>query len=122
VVIRYQDRPEGSVSKLNTFSDGAKVLKTILRFFRTYRPLEFFSLVSLLLTLLAAVFCIPVYADYLKTGMVERFPTLIVCGFTMIAAIQALFAGMQLQTSVHKGRQDFEMQLNRVAEEKKRKM
>ena len=71
------------------------------------------------LALISILFCLPVLADYFRTGLVERFPTLIVCGFTMIAAIQSLFAGMQLQTSVQKGRQDFEMQLHRVAEQKK---
>ena len=120
VVIRYQDRPEGSVSKLNTFSDGAKVLKTILRFFRTYRPLEFFSLVSLFLVLLAAVFCIPVYADYLKTGMVERFPTLIVCGLVAMAAIISFFAGMILRSVHQNNRQFFELHLYRAMEEENR--
>jgi hypothetical protein len=122
VIITYRDRPEGSESKLNTFSDGIKVLKMIGRLYWSYNPMGFFGILAGILALISILFCLPVLADYFRTGMVERFPTLIVCGFTMIAAIQALFAGMQLQTSVHKGRQDFEMQLNRVAEEKKRKM
>ena len=74
------------------------------------------------LALISILFCLPVIVDYFRTGLVERFPTLIVCGFTIIAAIQSLFAGMQLQTSVQKGRQDFEMQLHRVAEQKKARL
>jgi hypothetical protein len=119
VIITYRDRPEGSESKLNTFSDGIKVLKMIVRLYWSYNPMGFFGIIAGLLALIAICFCLPVLADYFRTGLVERFPTLIVCGFTMIAAIQSLFAGLQLQTNVQKGRQDFEMQLNRVAEQKK---
>lgn len=79
VVIDYRDRPEGSESKLNTYSDGLKVLKTIIRLFRTYRPFAFFGLLSLVLLLLSAGFVTPVIIDYVKTGIVERFPTLITC-------------------------------------------
>lgn len=122
VIITYRDRPEGSESKLNTFSDGIKVLKMIVRLYWSYNPMGFFGIIAGLLALIAICFCLPVLADYFRTGLVERFPTLIVCGFTMIAAIQSLFAGLQLQTNVQKGRQDFEMQLNRVAEQKKKKM
>ena len=119
VIITYRDRPEGSESKLNTFSDGIKVLKMIVRLYWSYNPMGFFGMISGFLALISILFCLPVIMDYFFTGLVERFPTLIVCGFTMIAAIQSLFAGMQLQTSVQKGRQDFEMQLHRVAEQKK---
>ena len=122
VIITYRDRPEGSESKLNTFSDGIKVLKMIVRLYWSYNPMGFFGIIAGLLALIAICFCLPVLADYFRTGLVERFPTLIVCGFTMIAAIQSLFAGLQLQTSVQKGRQDFEMQLHRVAEQKKKMM
>jgi glycosyltransferase involved in cell wall biosynthesis len=122
VIITYRDRPEGSESKLNTFSDGIKVLKMIVRLYWSYNPMGFFGIIAGLLALIAICFCLPVLVDYFRTGLVERFPTLIVCGFTMIAAIQSLFAGLQLQTNVQKGRQDFEMQLNRVAEQKKKMM
>lgn len=122
VVITYRDRPEGSESKLNTFSDGMKVLGMIMRLYWSYNPMGFFGIISAVLALISIIFCIPVLAAYFRTGLVERFPTLIVCGFTMIAAIQALFAGMQLQTGVQKGRQDFEMNLHRVADLKKEKL
>ena len=122
VVIAYRDRPEGSVSKLNTYSDGMKVLFTIARLYRTYNPFGFFGIIALLLTAIAALFFIPVAVDFARTGLVEKFPTLIVCGFTMIAAIQSLFTGMQLQNNVQKNRQDFEMRLLRASDEKKKKM
>lgn len=122
VVIEYRDRPEGSISKLNTYSDGIKVLKTIIRLYRTYNPMGFFGIISLLLTIIAAAFFIPVARSFLITGVVKKFPTLIVCGFTIIAAIQSLFAGLELQNSVQKNRQDFEMKLLEVSERKKTKL
>lgn len=122
VVIAYRDRPEGSVSKLNTYSDGIKVLGTIGRLYRTYNPFGFFGSIALLLAVIAALFFIPVALDYAKTGLVAKFPTLIVCGFTMIAAIQSLFAGMELQNSMQKNRSDFEMRLLAASAEKKKKI
>lgn len=119
VVIEYRDRPQGSESKLNTYSDGFKVIKTIIKLFRTYRPMRFFGLISVILFLLAMVFVIPVVVTYVKTGLVPNFPTLIVCGFATIAAIQSLFAGLILQTIYQKNRQDFEMVLYRVTKEGK---
>ena len=119
VVIGYRDRPEGSVSKLNTFSDGMKVLKTIGRLYRSYRPLSFFGWIALLLFILAAVFFIPVFASYLKTGLVSRFPTLIVCGFAVMASMQALFAGLILENIRLKNRRDFELQLLSIEDDTK---
>ena len=114
LVINYRDRPEGSVSKLNTYSDGFKVLRTILRLFRNYRPMSFFGGIAAVLAALSTGFVIPVLNTYFRTGLVPNFPTLIVCGFTMLAAIHSLFAGLQLQNAVQKNRQDFEMQLVRL--------
>ena len=119
VVVQYRDRPEGSISKLNTFQDGIKVLKTILRLFRTYRPFEFFGILSMLLLILAAGFWIPVYADYLRTGMVERFPTLIVCGFVTLAAIISFFAGLILKSIHQNTRQNFELNLYKAMQEER---
>lgn len=112
VVIDYRDRPEGSVSKLNTYSDGIKVIGTIVRLFQTYRPLAFFGTVVAILMVLAIGFFIPVWITYADTGMVPNFPTLIVCGFVALASIQSFFAGLILQTMYRKNRQDFEMQLH----------
>ena len=112
VVIDYRDRPEGSASKLNTYSDGIKVIGTIVRLFQTYRPLAFFGTVAAILMVLAIGFFIPVWITYADTGMVPNFPTLIVCGFVALASIQSFFAGLILQTMYRKNRQDFEMQLH----------
>ena len=111
VVVEYRDRPEGSTSKLNTFSECARVLRTILRLYRDYQPMRFFGAAALFLTLLAAVFFFPVLLEYLKTGLVPRFPTLIICGFCAIAALLSLFTGMILQTLAARNRQDFEYRL-----------
>lgn len=110
VTVAYRDRPAGSVSKLNTIRDGIKVLLTILRLHRTYKPFSFFSLIAAGLLLLATVFFIPVLLTYLETGLVPNFPTLIVCGFTALAALLSFFTGLQLQNAVQKNKQDFELQ------------
>ena len=122
VVIVYRDRPEGSVSKLNTYSDGFKVIRTIFRLYRSYHPFGFFGTIALLLAILSMLFFVPIVREYVRTGLVERFPTLIVCGFTMIAAIQSLFTGMTLETLRKKDRQDFEMELHRAKAEKHRRI
>ncbi len=119
-VITYRDRPEGSVSKLNTVSDGLKVLKTILHLFCDYKPLQFFGLLALILILLALLFFIPVFYEYLVTGLVERFPTLIVCGFCVIIAMMSFFSGMILQTFKHKERREFEFRLQEISKWKKK--
>ena len=116
VAIDYRDRPEGSESKLNTYLDGYKVLKTIFRLFKNYKPFQFFSIVSLVLVAISAVFFVPVFAEFLRTGVVERMPTLIVSGFTMLAAIQSFFSGLILTTINQKNRHDFEMQLVHTAD------
>lgn len=114
VVVPYRDRPQGSESKLNTVSDGLKVLKTIGKLFRDYKPLLFFSAIAAVLTLLGLFFLIPVLAEFIQTGLVPRFPTLIACCFAFLAAIQSFFAGMILDSIRHKNRQDFELQLIQV--------
>ncbi len=122
VIIEYRDRPEGSESKLRTYSDGFKVLRTIAKLFRTYRPGGYFSIIAAMLAILSIAFFIPVFIDYTRTGLVEQFPTLIVCGFVMMAAILSFFAGLILQTIYQKNRQDFEIELYRVTSEQQRKM
>lgn len=120
VIIEYRDRPEGSESKLNTYSDGVKVLSTIARLFRNYKPFTFFGGLALILAIIAIVFFIPVMITFIQTGQVPNFPTLIVCGFTFVAAIQAFFSGLQLQNAVQKNKQDFEMYLIRVWQQKEK--
>lgn len=118
VVIDYRDRPEGSVSKLNTYSDGLKVLRTIVKLYRTYKPLGYFGLIALLLATVSIIFFIPIVTEYMKTGLVPRFPTLIMCGFIMLSAIQSLFVGLTLNTIIQKNRQDFEMYLCQARNQK----
>jgi hypothetical protein len=121
VIIDYKDRPVGSESKLNTYSDGCKVLVTILRLFRNYKPLGFFGILSLLLILVATGFMIPVVATYVRTGLVPDFPTLIVCGFAVIAAIQSFFGGLILSNIAAQNRRNFEYELLRIREDQSAK-
>lgn len=121
-VIEYRDRPAGSVSKLNTYSDGMKVIGTIMRLFRTYKPFNFFMTIAMILWILGIGFFIPVLVSYARTGLVSRFPTLIVCGFAILAGIISMFAGIILQTITWKNKQDFEMTRNRIADEKAEKL
>ncbi|MGN0694842.1 MAG: glycosyltransferase family 2 protein [Lentihominibacter sp.] len=93
-IINYRDRPEGSESKLNTISDGVKVLKTIAKLFMNYKPMRFFGIIALALFVLATVFFIPILSEFISTGLVPNLPTMIVCGFVIIAAIQSFFAGL----------------------------
>lgn len=118
VIIDYRDRPEGSVSKLNTFADGFKVLKTIARLYRSYKPFGFFSIIAVVLAALSIGFFIPILTEYWQTHMVPRFPTLIVCCFVMMAAVQSMFAGIILSTLAINNRREFEMQLNMLQRHK----
>ena len=111
VVVEYRDRPEGSVSKLSTYSDGFKVIMTIVKLYKNYKPFAFFNAIAILLTLVSVIFFIPVLMEYIETGLVSRFPTLIVCGFVVIAAIQSFFAGLILSAMANKNRRDFEQRL-----------
>ena len=114
VIIEYRDRPEGSESKLNTYSDGLKVLKTIFRLYKNYRPMGFFGGMAAIMTVVAVGLFIPILMKYIHTGLVPNFPTLIVCGFIEMAAIISFFAGLILATIVEKDRQQFEFRLNMI--------
>lgn len=111
IPVAYRDRPEGSVSKLNTFGDGFKVLKTIFTLFKEYRPMRFFGWLALLTAIAAIGFFIPVFVDYLHTGLVPRFPTLIVSVFLGLAAIQSFFTGLCLDVMVEKDRKAYELKV-----------
>ena len=111
VVVTYRDRPEGSVSKLNTVSDGIKVLGTIGKLYKNNKPFGFFGIIALVLAVIAGLLFFPVLSEYLHTGLVRRFPTLIVSGFVAIGAIQSFFSGLILETLHEKDRHDFEMEL-----------
>lgn len=111
IPVEYRDRPEGSVSKLNTYSDGFRVLKTIARLFKEYKPTIFFSIISIIFFILSLVFGIPVFVEFFKTGLVPRIPTLIFAGFLLIVAILMFMCGLILEVVVKKHRQLFELVL-----------
>ena len=119
IIIEYRDRPQGSESKLNTYSDGFKVLKTIGRLYKNYKPMQFFGMVSLLLFIIAACMFVAVLITYFEIGLVPNFPTLIVSGFMALAALQSLFSGMILSTIAERERQEFEFRLQLVRRMKK---
>ena len=113
--IEYRDRPEGSVSKLNTISDGMKVLRMIVQLFREYKPLGFFTCIAALFGVTGIGMFIPVFIDYLNTGLVERFPTLIVAGFLVVAGLLFWMCGVILQVVVKKHKQLAEVQMNIIS-------
>ena len=114
VIVDYRDRPAGSESKLNTFSDGFKVINTIVKLYRDYKPMHFFGVCALVLALIAVILFIPVFIAYVETGEVLRFPTLFGCGFIGLAAIQSLFTGLILSNMAVRNRRDFEYRLTLV--------
>lgn len=119
VVVPYRDRPFGSESKLNTYSDGVKVLRTILRLYKNCRPLPFFGFLAAILFLFGVVLIIPVFIEYFETGLVPRLPTLIVSCFLTLGAILSFFCGLVLDVLAQKNRQDFELRLNECHENRR---
>lgn len=113
VPVKYRDRPEGSVSKLNTYSDGFKVLMTIARLFRDYKPFTFFTSIFIILEIIAFILMIPVFTEYFKSGLVPRFPTLIVSGVIAVIGVLFYFCGVILDVVVKKHRQLFEILMNK---------
>lgn len=113
VPVTYRDRPAGSESKLNTYSDGLKVILTIFKLFRDYKPLLFFSVTAMLLMGVAVVLFVPVFIEYLETGLVPRFPTLIVSAFIVLLAMLMWVCGLILEVVVKKHRQMFELLWNK---------
>ena len=114
-VIDYRDRPVGSASKLNTFSDGYKVIHLIFTLYRNYKPLSFYGIFSLLLILLSISFFIPkIWLPYQLTGKVLNIPTLVVCGFCFMAGIISFYSGLMLDSIQRKERRDYEFKLQEV--------
>lgn len=114
IPVTYRDRPEGSESKLNTVSDGMKVLKTIASLFRDYKPLLFFSCASIICLLLGIGFFVPVFISYIHTGLVEKIPTIIVSGVVFTVGILLWICGLILDVVVKKHRQLYEIELNQL--------
>ena len=118
IPVSYRDRPEGSVSKLNTYSDGIKVLMTIARLFKEYKPTIFFSFVGTILLILSLIFGIPVFSEFFKTGLVPRFPTLIFALILLIISILMYITGIILEVVAKKNKQIFELFLIRTKRDK----
>ena len=114
VIIEYRDRPEGSESKLNTFEDGFKVQTTIFKLYKNYKPMYFFGLMSAILFALMIILFVPVFIEYARTGLVPRFPTLIVSGFIGLGGLLSLFTGLILSTLSEKERQEYEFRLHLI--------
>ena len=110
--VQYRDRPAGSESKLNTYTDGMKVLLTIFNLYRDYQPLKFFGIFAVLLAAVSLVLFVPVFTEFLKTGLVPRFPTLIVSTVMMLTAFLSLVCGLILDTHAKNSRKNFEVQMN----------
>lgn len=119
IPVSYRDRPAGSVSKLNTYKDGMRVLKTIARLFRDYKPFTFFGSLSLISFLVATAFFLPIVKGYLLTGTVPKFPTLIVCSGLYVITFLLWMCGILLEVIAKKHRQLFELYLNIITQNKK---
>ena len=115
IPVAYRDRPEGSESKLNTFSDGFKVLLTIFNLYRQYKPFRFFGFVAVLLFVFSMILFIPVFVDYIETGIVLRQPTLVVSMFVLLSSLLSFVVGLILDIQVKHSHQNFEVQLNLIS-------
>lgn len=122
VIVEYRDRPEGSVSKLNTYKDGMKVIRKMLQLYRNYKPIKCFGLIAAVLFLISLIMFLPVLIEYFQTGLVPKFPTLIVSGFMALAAIESLFSGMVLEVLVAKDQREFEFRLGQIQTEYQAKL
>lgn len=113
IPVAYNNRPEGSTSKLNTFSDGFKVIKTAFSLFVHFKPLLFFSILAGILFLAGTIGMIPVFVEYFSTGLVPRFPTLIVCGFVILLSLLLLVCGLILEVANTRHKQLVEILMNK---------
>lgn len=111
VPVGYRDRPVGSESKLNTFSDGFKVLRTVARLFKDYKPLPFFGIIAGVLMLFALILLFPVLTEFTQTGLVPRLPTFVAACFMALFSLLSLTCGLILDTENKKSRQNFELQM-----------
>ena len=114
IPVQYRDRPEGSVSKLNTYKDGVRVIKTIATLFKEYKPGLFFNIISLFIFIIAAILAIPVFVEYMNTGLVPRFPTLIVACILLVICLLLSTTSIILQVIVKKNKQIFEILVNQI--------
>ncbi len=114
IPVTYRDRPEGSESKLNTYKDGLKVIKTIITLFKEYKPSYFFNVLASVILILAAILGVPVISEFINTGLVPRFPTLIVSSILIVISLLLYITGIILQVIVKKHRQLYELMMNQI--------
>jgi glycosyltransferase involved in cell wall biosynthesis len=112
--VEYRDRPEGSESKLSTVKDGLRVLRTIAKLLKDYRPMLFFNFLAAFCLMIGLILGIPVGLEYFHTGLVPRFPTLFAAFFCLLAALQLFVAGLILDTQARTRRQSFELAVNQL--------
>lgn len=112
IPIGYKDRPKDSPSKLNTYKDGVRVMVAIFNLVKEYKPLMFFTIFSLITLIVAIVLGVPVLAEYFATGLVARFPSLIVAGLLIVVSFLSFVTGLMLDVVLKKSRQQFEIDLN----------
>ena len=112
IPVTYRDRPEGSVSKLNTYSDGFRVLKTIAILFKEYKPAMFFNIIAFVLFVMSLTLQVPIFSEYIKTGLVPRFPTLIVANIILVIALLLFVTGLILQVIAKKHKETYELLMN----------
>lgn len=112
VPITYRDRPVGSVSKLNTFSDGFKVLLTIFKMFKNYRPLGFFLIVAIIFWIISLIIGVPLFVEFFKTGVVTKFPSGILATGIAIFGMLSLSIGVILDTLVRQHKEQLEILRN----------
>ena len=122
VIIEYRDRPKGSFSKLNTYADGARVIKTIITLYKNYKPFSFFLWISLICGIIGTVFLVPVLIDYVNSGLVPKMPSFVASVFFYMCMVQSFFGGMILQTTINNARREFEIKLNEFEDRKNSKL
>ncbi|MDR0594622.1 MAG: glycosyltransferase family 2 protein [Bifidobacteriaceae bacterium] len=113
--VEYRDRPPGSESKLSTIPDGLRVLKTIAKLLKDYRPMLFFNILALLCLVLGLILGLPVGVEFFRTGLVPRLPTLLAAFFCLLAGLQLFVAGLILDTQARSRRQAFELAVNQLS-------
>ena len=111
VVINYKDRPAESPSKLNTIKDGIMVIKRMIALYKNYKPFQFFTFIAIVLSIISTMFFVPVFFEFINTRLVQKMPTLIVCGFVYAAATLSFFAGVILSTIAEVEKRDYEHKL-----------
>ncbi|ASF40839.1 glycosyl transferase [Halobacillus halophilus] len=119
IPIEYKDRPEGSESKLNTLSDGYKVLNKIFTLFKEYKPMLFFSFWSILFLVFGLIAGVPVIIEFLETGFIDKIPSAILAVGLVILSVLSFACGLILDTVAANFKKQFEWELNKIKQDMK---